>query len=85
MNQQSSQNTGKPVAEIEKKRERAALMAIVEKMCADSFGVKDGKVALQVLTQAASLQSGNSSELGVDHFNRALSTLREIGPKVLWR
>ncbi len=81
MKQESLQQTGHPAAEVEKKRDRAALIAEIEKNCAASFGLKDGKVAFQILSQAANLQCGTGSEKVLDNFSTALGTLKynELG------
>jgi hypothetical protein len=81
MKQESLQKAGHPAAEVEKKRDRAALMADLEKKCAASFGLKDGRVAFQILSQAANLQCGSGSEKVLDNFGTALGTLSEIGPR----
>jgi len=79
MNQE--QQTGHPAAEVEKKRDRTELIADLEKKCAAAFGLKDGKVAFQMLSQAASLLCGTGSEKVLDNFSTALGTLSEIGPR----
>jgi hypothetical protein len=80
MKQESLQKTGQPTAEMENKRNRAELMTDIEKKCAASFGLKDGKFAFQILSQAANLQCSSSSEKAVDNFGTALGILSEIGP-----
>ena len=81
MKQESLQKTGHLAAEVEKKRDRTGLIADLEKKCAAAFGLKDGKVAFQILTQAANLQCSSGSEKNLDNFSTALGTLSEIAPR----
>ena len=81
MKQESLQKAGQPAAEVEKKRDHTELMANIENKCAASFGLRDGKVAFQILTQAANLQCWSGSEKALDNFGTALGTLSEIGPR----
>ena len=81
MKQQSLQKAGQPAAEVEKRRDHSERMADIEKKCATVFGLKNGKVALQIITQAANLQCLSSSESGGDNLSIALGTLSEIGPR----
>jgi hypothetical protein len=81
MKPESSKNAGQPAARIENRSSRAEQMADLEKCCAASFGLKDGKVAIQILTQAANVQCLSGSENGPDKFSTAHGTLCEIGPR----
>jgi hypothetical protein len=82
MKQESMQGLGEPSTEMtEKKRDHGGLTAAIEKLGADAFGLKNGKVALQILSQAANLECLSGSEKGMDNFGTALATLCEIGPK----
>ena len=81
MKQESLQKPAQPAAEVEKKRDHTELMANIENKCAASFGLRDGKVAFQILTQAANLQCWSGSEKALDNFGTALGTLSEIGPR----
>jgi len=81
MKQESLQKPAQPAAEVEKKRDHTELMANIENKCAASFGLRDGKVAFQILSQAANLQCWSGSERALDNFGTALGTLSEIGPR----
>jgi hypothetical protein len=81
MKQESLQKAGQPAAEVEKRRDHSERMADIEKKCAASFGLKDGKVAFQILSQAANLQCWSGSEKALDNFGTALGMLSEIGPR----
>ena len=81
MKQDSLQKAEQPTVEVEKKRDRTEQTAEIEKRCAAAFGLKDGKVAFQILSQAANLQRLTGSEDFLDNFTKAFGTLSEIGPK----
>lgn len=81
MKQDSLQKAEQPTVEVEKKRDRTEQTAEIEKRCAAAFGLKDGKVAFQILSQAANLQRLTGSEEFLDNFTKAFGTLSEIGPK----
>src|SRR5712691_8393485 len=81
MKQESLQKAGQVAAEIEKKRDRAELMADIERNCAANFGLKDGQVVFQILSQADNLQCLSDPKKALDNLVTALATLDEIGPR----
>jgi hypothetical protein len=74
------QKAGTP-ADLEVTTNRAELIAKVGEACASILGLRDRKVATQMVTQAMNGPDWCGSEGEADRFTTARDTLKEIGPK----
>jgi hypothetical protein len=81
MKQESLQKAAQPTTELEKKPAPANLIKDIEKKSASLFGLEDGKVAFQLISQAANLQCLSDPEKPGENLGTALGTLSEIAPR----
>src|SRR6266404_6374661 len=70
-----------PPADLEEATNRTNRVAKLGELYASRLGLNDGKVALQILTQAMNGPSWCAQESDPGRLSTTLGTLTEIGPK----
>lgn len=69
-----------PESQIRKPEDRDPSIALIGNISAAKLGLKDGKVALEILQQAAGIQASSASDDVIKCFMSAFGMLTELGP-----